>query len=268
MTETERLNKLINILCQEKSQYHKYNIPEDLHEKRKFLRALLNVRPPKPVSEEFLKLQDEELQEQLHNKGVITVDNGSNKLKYVLWQGDITRLKVDAIVNAANSQMLGCFIPLHRCIDNAIHSSAGVQLRLACQEIMRWKGTKEPTGKALITPAFNLPAKYVIHTVGPIVKQFFPTKQDCELLASCYRSCLEIADNNNLKSIAFCCISTGEFSFPNKEAAEIALSTINKYFSEHPDPTIKTIVFNTFKNKDFQIYSTLLNQYSNFYIFK
>lgn len=263
MTDIKRLDTLISFLFQEKTHSSKYKIPDDPDEKRKLLRVLLNIRPPKPISEEFLRLQDEELQEQLQYKGVVSIDNDFNKLEYILWQGDITRLKVDAVVNAANSQMLGCFIPLHRCIDNAIHSAAGVQLRLACEEIMRRKEMQEPTGEALITPAFNLPAKYVIHTVGPIVRKYFPTKHDCELLASCYRRCLEVAEENNLKSIAFCCISTGEFCFPNEEAAEIALSTVNNYFSEHTESTIKTVVFNVFKDKDYEIYSNLLGSYGN-----
>lgn len=174
----------------------------------------------------------------IKKKGTVNTDELAYKGRYAIWQGDITRLKVDAIVNAANSRMLGCFVPLHGCIDNAIHSAAGIQLRLVCNEIMNNKGHDEPTGEAVLTPAFNLPAKYVIHTVGQIVYGDRPTDEDCRLLASCYRSCLEAAESHRLESIAFCCISTGEFRFPNREAAVIALATVDSYFSKHPDSTI------------------------------
>lgn len=263
MTENDRLDILINTLIQESPQYRDLEIPENLVEKRNLLRALLNVRPPKPISDDFIRLQDIELQEQLTKKGVEVIEKDTAKRIYILWQGDITRVKVDAIVNAANSQMLGCFVPLHRCIDNAIHSAAGVQLRLACDEIMKVKGKEEPTGEAVFTPAFNLPAEYVIHTVGPIVYDDRPTLKECEQLASCYRRCLEVASDNNLKSVAFCCISTGEFRFPNEEAAEIAIETVNSYFTEHPDSSIKTVVFNVFKDNDYDIYSNLLKNYDN-----
>ncbi len=260
MIENERLDYLVGILLRENNEYSGIAIPGSVAEKRRLLRALMNVRPPLPVTDDFVALQDEELQKQLKEKGTVDVGELSYKGKgrYAIWQGDITRLKVDAIVNAANSRMLGCFVPLHGCIDNAIHSAAGVQLRLACNEIMNKKGHEEPTGEAIVTPGFNLPAKYVIHTVGPIVYGDRPTDEDCRLLASCYRSCLEAAEQYHLKSIAFCCISTGEFRFPNREAAEIALETVDSYFSEHPDSTIKKVIFNVFKDKDRQIYAQLL----------
>ncbi len=258
MTENGRLNYLIKILLRENNEYSGIAIPRSVAEKRRLLRALMNVRPPQPVTDELTALQDEELQKQLKEKGTVDADELSYKGRYAIWQGDITRLKVDAIVNAANSQMLGCFVPLHGCIDNVIHSAAGVQLRLACNEIMNKKGHDEPSGEAIVTPAFNLPARYVIHTVGPIVYSDRPTDEDCRLLASCYRSCLEAAEQYHLKSIAFCCISTGEFHFPNREAAEIALETVDSYFSEHPDSTIKKVIFNVFKDKDRQIYAQLL----------
>lgn len=258
MTENERLDNLIGILFGENDEYYGIPVPESVEEKRRLLQALMNVRPPRPMTEEFIALQDEELQGQLKEKGTVNADELAYQGRYAIWQGDITRLKVDAIVNAANSRMLGCFVPLHGCIDNAIHSAAGIQLRLVCNEIMNNKGHDEPTGEAVLTPAFNLPAKYVIHTVGPIVYGDRPTDEDCRLLASCYRSCLEAAESHRLESIAFCCISTGEFRFPNREAAVIALATVDRYFSDHPDSTIKKVIFNVFKDKDRQIYTELI----------
>lgn len=212
----------------------------------------MNVRPPMPASEEFLQVQDEELQVQLAEKGVVELAGQSLRE----WQGDITRLMVDAIVNAANSQMLGCFVPLHRCIDNAIHSAAGVQLRLACEEMMH--GTEEPTGSARMTPGFNLPTKYVIHTVGPIVTTSRPLRQQEVQLASCYSSCLDLADRHGLESIAFCCISTGEFRFPNDRACDIAVSTVRSWMASHPESSVKTVIFNTFKDIDHELYQNAL----------
>ena len=176
-----------------------------------------------------------------------------------LWQGDITRLRVDAIVNAANAQMLGCFHPLHKCIDNAIHSAAGVQLREECHWLMLQQGHPEPTGRAKITKAYNLPCKYVIHTVGPIIPDGIPTaSQKDQLAASCYRGIMACADENGLESVAFCCISTGEFRFPNRLAAEIAVQTVNDYLNAHPDCSVKQVVFNVFKDVDRDIYQRLL----------
>jgi O-acetyl-ADP-ribose deacetylase (regulator of RNase III) len=230
------------------------------------------VRWPKPVSEEFLRLQDEELQEQLQEKGIVdlnkpstfnsklstTLNSKPSTLNLTIWQGDITRLKVDAIVNAANSQMLGCFHPLHKCIDNAIHSAAGVQLREECYQLMLQQGHEEPTGQAKTTKAYNLPCKYVIHTVGPIIPNGIPTEFQKEQLASCYRSIMACAEENHLESLAFCCISTGEFRFPNQMAAEIAVRTVNDYLATHHDSSIKQLVFNVFKDIDWDIYRRLL----------
>ena len=230
-------------------------VPDSRQERRDLFRALMNVRPPEPVSEEFLQVQDEELQAQLAEKGVVEIVEKADKEK-IEWQGDITRLKVDAIVNAANSQMLGCFVPFHRCIDNAIHSAAGVQLRLACEEMMH--GTEEPTGSAQITPGFNLPAKYVIHTVGPIVTTPLPLRQQEAQLASCYTSCLDLAHKYGLASIAFCCISTGEFRFPNDRACIIAVSTVRSWMASHPESSVKTVIFNTFKDIDHELYKNAL----------
>lgn len=227
-------------------------IPDDLISQRKLLRALMNVRPPMPLDENFLKLQDEILTTEKFERGIITLSEIPDVAENIkIWQGDITRLEVDAIVNAANSALLGCFVPLHNCIDNAIHSAAGLQLRDACNKISTGN---EPAGAAKITPAFNLPAKFVIHTVGPIIYGDKPTAAEENLLASCYNSCLKIAVENNLKSIAFCCISTGEFHFPNKRAAEIATSTVKNFLAENK----LCVVFNVFKNIDAEIYRELL----------
>lgn len=226
-------------------------IPQDLKGKQ-LMRALMNIRPPKPASEIFLKRQDRELQWQLADKGIVAPQATGLQV----WQGDITRLKVDAIVNAANSELLGCFIPLHSCIDNAIHSAAGIQLRDACRRIMQAQGHEEATGTAKITPAFNLPARYVIHTVGPIVPDGLPTKEQERQLASCYRACLDLAEQYGLHSIAFCCISTGVFRFPRRRAAEIAVETAREY----PRKSIDTIVFNTFKDEDDHIYRQLIEE--------
>ena len=267
-----RLDYLIDYLLKEDPQYSEMQIPETVGEKRDLFRALRNVRWPKPVSEEFLRLQDEELQEQLLEKGIVdlnkpstfnsklstTLNSKPSTLNYILWQGDITRLKIDAIVNAANSQMLGCFHPLHKCIDNAIHSAAGVQLREECYQMMLQQGHEEPTGQAKITKSYNLPCKYVIHTVGPIIPTGIPTPLQKEQLASCYRSIMQLADENHLESIAFCCISTGEFRFPNQLAAEIAVQTVKNYLTEHPDCSVKQLVFNVFKEVDKRIYEGIL----------
>lgn len=249
-----RLDFLIDYLLKEDSQYSEMQVPSDLHGKRDLFRALCNVRWPKPVSEEFLRLQDEELQAQLQEKGVVELPD----VPMQIWQGDITRLKVDAIVNAANSQMLGCFHPLHKCIDNAIHSAAGVQLREECHRLMLQQGREEPTGQAKITKAYNLPCKYVIHTVGPIIPNGIPTEFQKEQLASCYRNIMTCADENNLESVAFCCISTGEFRFPNRLAADIAVQTVKDYLTTHPNCSVKQVVFNVFKDVDRDIYKRLL----------
>ena len=244
----DNLDMLIASLMNDDGQ--RLAIPHDLKGKQQLMRALMNVRPPLPATEEFLRRQDRELQWQMADKGIVE-PQGKGLL---VWQGDITRLKVDAIVNAANSELLGCFIPLHSCIDNAIHSAAGIQLREACYRIMRAQGHEEATGTAKITPGFNLPAKYVIHTVGPIIPDGQPTSEQEEQLASCYRSCLDIAEDYDLHSIAFCCISTGVFHFLRRRAAEIAVETARSY----PKKNIDTIIFNTFKDEDDHIYRQLV----------
>lgn len=256
MTQDERLDKLICYLLREKAEYKTIPIPDSAADKRRLLRSLMNVRPPAPVSEDFLKVQDEYLQGVLAEKQVIrTADLTPVQPGLYLWQGDITTLAADAIVNAANSAMLGCFVPCHGCIDNAIHSAAGVQLRLECARIMAQQQAEEPTGRVKITRAYNLPCRYVLHTVGPIIDGRV-TKQDRKLLASCYRSCLELAAAHGLKSIAFCCISTGEFHFPNELAAEIAIRTVKTYQQQNPNRM--EVIFNVFKDCDYEIYKKLL----------
>ncbi len=256
-SENKRLLWLCRYLLDENPRYRQMPVPDSLQERRDLFRALMNVRPPMPVSEEFLLIQDEQLQAQLAEKGVVEIAEKADK-EIIEWQGDITRLKVDAIVNAANSQMLGCFVPMHRCIDNAIHSASGVQLRLACEEMMH--GTEEPTGSARITSGFNLPAKYVIHTVGPIVTTSRPLRQQEVQLASCYSSCLDLANRHGLESIAFCCISTGEFRFPNDLACKIAVSTVRSWMARYPETSVKTVILNTFKDIDHDLYQNVLTK--------
>ena len=256
MTQMERRLYLIRELLKEQPEYEGLEIPEDEDGQKCLLRSLFNIRMPLPAGQDFLTVQDVYLQEETQRKGITDfADLQSVQEGIYLWQGDITTLRCDAIVNAANSQMLGCFVPCHGCIDNAIHTFAGVQLRLACAELMRRQGHEEETGKAKITPAFNLPCRYVLHTVGPIVGGRL-TKDDENLLASCYLSCLELAEQNSIKSIAFCCISTGEFRFPNEKAAEIAIQTVKDY-KKHTQSKIE-VIFNVFKETDLNIYRKLL----------
>lgn len=256
MRQGERRRYLIQALQQENEQYKKLAIPGDVAEQKQILRALFNIRMPILASDEFLEIQDAYLQEETKRKGITEFSDLQPITQGLyLWRGDITTLRCDAIVNAANSGLLGCFCPNHGCIDNAIHTFAGVQLRLACAELMKQQGHEERTGQAKITPAFNLPCSYVIHTVGPIIQGRL-TKKDKELLASCYRSCLELADRNNLKNIAFCCISTGEFHFSNNKAAQIAIQTVKDYKAQTHSEI--EVIFNVFKELDYNIYRELL----------
>lgn len=254
MEQSERRKNLIKYLLLESNQ--SATIPSDIVDQKRLFRALVNVRMPKPASEEFLKVQDKYLQEELRLKGITDIGDLLPVVPDLyLWQGDITTLKCDAIVNAANSQMLGCFCPNHGCIDNAIHTFAGVQLRQACAEIMKKQGHKESTGQAKITLGYNLPCKYILHTVGPIVYGTLTELHERQL-ASCYSSCLELADKKGLQSIAFCCISTGEFRFPNDRAAEIAIKIVKEY-KQQTGSKIK-VIFNVFKEYDHEIYARLL----------
>ena len=233
--QEERRIWLIRELQREMPQYQDIRIPVTEEEQWNLLRSLFNVRPPYPASQEFLKVQDEYLSELVRSRGIVDAESlPASELdpRITLWQGDITTLRCDAIVNAANSALLGCWQPCHSCIDNMIHSLSGVQLRIKCNEIMQAQGHEEETGTAKITPAYNLPCKYVLHTVGPIISGPL-RKEDCDLLAGCYQSCLELAAGNNVRSVAFCCISTGVFHFPQRRAAEIAVETVRQFLESH-----------------------------------
>jgi O-acetyl-ADP-ribose deacetylase (regulator of RNase III) len=250
MTRNERLDYLIDYLAPD------INKPYDVAEKWLLFRALVNVREPKPVSNDFLRVQDALLQELITEKGITDIEKMTPiRSNLYLWRGDITTLRVGAIVNAANSGMLGCFVPGHSCIDNAIHTFAGVQLRLECSEIMVRQEYPEQTGRAKITKAYNLPCEYILHTVGPIIKSKV-SRQDEELLASCYRSCLDLAVKYAIESVALCCISTGVFHFPHERAAEIAVTVVRSFLQEQSTK----VVFNVFAGQDYEIYSQLLKR--------
>ncbi|MBQ7513944.1 MAG: protein-ADP-ribose hydrolase [Prevotella sp.] len=247
MDRLENLKSIIMYLAADEHASHR--IPPSLEERQRMMRALMNVWEPREMTAEFLAMQNAELRRQCADRGVVTIEGEGLRL----WQGDITRLKVDAIVNAANAQGLGCWAPLHNCIDNCIHSAAGIQLRKECNDLLRGRLLK--TGEAMLTKGYNLPAKHVIHTVGPIIPDGAPTQEQEEQLAQCYRSCLDLAEQAGLESIAFCCISTGVFHFPNERAAEIAVKTVKRY----PRQSVKTVVFNVFLEKDYNIYQPLIN---------
>lgn len=256
MTQAERRIYLIKELLNEQPQYSGVNIPENSEGQRRLLRSLMNVRLAAPITDEFAVIQDEYLTEELNRKGITDIKELTPlKDGIYVWQGDITRLRAGAIVNAANSGMTGCYQPCHACIDNCIHTYAGIQLRNYCNELMEKQGFAEPTGQAKITPAYNLPCDYVIHTVGPIVQGKLNDRHR-QMLKSCYESCLDIAVENDVKSIAFCCISTGVFMFPNEEAARIAVETVYEY-RQRTGSKIE-VVFNVFKDYDKEIYEKLL----------
>lgn len=274
MTRLERLLFLNKILLNEMPRYREEAdaFPKTVYAQRRLFRSLMNVRPAGEISQDFLSEQDILLQEEATEKGIVSLfglptvadessgNSTSHEIpanKMILWQGDITRLAADGIVNAANSVLLGCFVPCHACIDNAIHSAAGVQLRNACDRLMKEQGHEEPAGRAKITPAFNLPSCYVLHTVGPIIAAGRnPTAKETALLSDCYRSCLELAARHQLQSIAFCCISTGEFHFPREQAANIAVKTVSDWLTCHDNAM--TVVFNVFKYEDMEVYRKVL----------
>lgn len=258
MTQEERRKYLIEYLLGEEQKIFPQKIPADKAGQEQLLRSLMNVRMPAPISRQFLQIQDAYLQERNKERGITelsTLKPVSSDPRLYIWQGDITTLACDAIVNACNSQMLGCFSPMHACIDNFIHTYAGVELRLKMYEIMTEQGHEEETGRAKITKGYNLPAKYILHTVGPII-QWEVTKEDEQLLADCYNSCLRLAAETGVTSIAFCCLSTGVFRFPQQRAAEIAVETVKKYLES--DDRIKKVIFNVFKDEDLRIYTKLL----------
>lgn len=256
MNQSERRIFLIQELLKEDNRYNGINVPTQAEEQKHLLRGLMNIRLPQTISNDFLAVQDAYLKEETKEKGITGPEDLTPiKNQIYLWQGDITTLRCDAIVNAANSGMTGCYVPNHQCIDNCIHTFAGVQLRLECAEIMNRQGYSEPTGRAKITRAYNLPCKYILHTVGPIISGSL-TKQDCDLLAGCYSSCLELADQNSLENVAFSCISTGEFHFPNDIAAQIAVKSVTEFVSRNT--SVKKVIFNVFKDMDREIYRKLL----------
>ena len=260
MNRIQQIQYLIQVLLKEMPAHQEQAraFPQDELSQRRLLRSLMNVRPPMPLDPSFLAVQDDLLSAEREEKGVVEADTLPDRPGHpgiTVWQGDITRLKADAIVDADNDRLLGCFVPCHGCIDNAIHSAAGLQLRDECNRLMEQQGRPEPTGQAKLTDGYNLPARYVLHTVGPIIHGRV-TPQDRELLASCYRSCLKLASEHELQSVAFCCISTGEFHFPNQEAARIAVQTV-KEFLQAPT-TVRKVIFNVFKDIDANIYDDLL----------
>lgn len=267
--QRDRLNFLLEQMKKDSGEYDDFAMPDSYEEKRVMLRSFMNIRMPGMISEETLSVQDAFLLEEARKKGIVqwmdipTIQEQYGSChayadKLSVWQGDITRLRVGAIVNAANSKLLGCFVPCHRCIDNAIHSAAGMQLREECSHIMNQKrirygkGYEEPTGTATITKGYNLPAEYVIHTVGPIVYHKL-TNDLCQDLRNCYKSVLECALRHGIRSIAFCCISTGEFRFPNEEAAKIAVDTVSHFLEQYGDK-VDRVIFNVFKNIDRELY--------------
>lgn len=256
MNQEERRRFLIGELLRECPSCGKQEIPAEAVCQKALLRGLMNIRRPEGISRRFLEVQDAYLQADLAERGITRLsDLHPVRDEIYIWRGDITTLECGAIVNAANSGMTGCYQPCHNCIDNCIHTYAGVQLRLKCAEIMERQGHEEPAGQAKITPAYNLPCDYVIHTVGPIVGGKL-TQRHCRQLASCYRSCLALADAYHVSSIAFCCISTGVFRFPNDKAAEIAVRTVQEYKAGTGSRI--EVIFNVFQEQDERIYRKLL----------
>ncbi len=262
MTHDQERAWLIARLKQESPMYKRIQVPADEQGQKDMLRSLLNIRMPSPVSREFLEVQDAYFRREAILKGIVdekTLTPCASDPRLYIWQGDITRLKADAIVNAANSGMTGCYTPLHNCIDNCIHSAAGIRLRLECARQMERQGHDEPTGQAKITPGYCLPAKHVLHTVGPIVDYGELKDEHRRLLRSSYESCLELAAQKELESVAFCCISTGVFMFPAEAAAKTAVTTVREFLDSHPDGSVKRVIFNVFSDRDKAIYDRLLN---------
>lgn len=260
LRQEERLAWLIDRLQKENPAWESCVQPALRRNKEDLLRALLTIRPPQPASADFLAVQDAYLRNEAEVRGIVNaaaLPCVPGQPRLALWQGDITRLAADAIVNAANSQLLGCFRPGHACIDNAIHAAAGIRLRLACHALMREQGHEEPTGRARITQGYNLPSGFVLHTVGPIIRGAV-RKRDAERLASCYSSCLELAAAHGLRSLAFCCISTGVFGFPRKAAAEIAVRSVRSFLDAHAG--LEKVIFNVFTREDYDIYQHILGQ--------
>jgi O-acetyl-ADP-ribose deacetylase (regulator of RNase III) len=263
ITQDQRLTRLVEVFKADSGEFGDLETPKSVQERRRVLRSLMNIRMPRPLPLEVLAMQDDYLRQRAAEKGVV----GLRDIPVVrggisLWQGDITRLAVDAIVNAANSQMLGCFVPMHSCIDNCIHSFAGVQLRSECaRQMSRLRAQYgpdyvQPTAVPMLTDGYNLPAKKVIHIVGPIVADTL-TEQLERDLANCYKNTLDLCRENGLRSVAFCCISTGVFRFPGERAAEIAVKTVSDWLIAHPG-AMDRVVFNVFKDEDKGYYERLI----------
>ena len=263
VTQEERLDYLVEEFKTDSGEYRNIETPKDTEGKRRVLRSLMNIRMPRNISSDVLRVQDEYLKGRSEEKGIVTLSDIPEIRKGLsIWQGDITRLSVDAIVNAANSQMLGCFVPMHTCIDNCIHTYAGVQLRAECSRQMNQlrirygRDYEQPTAVPMLTDGYNLPAKKVIHIVGPIVSQgtIFASQHKLtpaleKELADCYRNTLDMCKENGLNTVAFCCISTGVFHFPNKRAARIAVQTVTEWMDKHPE-AMERVIFNVFKDED------------------
>lgn len=261
MTQEQRLDDLVERFKRDSGEYADLEVGNSVEEKQRALRALMNIRPPRELDSETLRLQDEYLQERVRGNGTVHAEDipaTAANPRIAIWQGDITRLAADAIVNAANSRMLGCFVPCHACIDNCIHTFAGVQLRAECNRQMTalrsryGRGYEQPTAVPMLTDGYNLPAKKVVHIVGPIVQGRL-TKALEQDLADCYTNTLDLCAENDLKTVAFCCISTGVFHFPNDRAAEIAVKTVRDWLASHED-TMERVIFNVFKDEDKQLY--------------
>ena len=263
MTQDQRLDYLVEAFKADSGAYKDLQTPDDRQGRRRILRSLMNIRMPKRLSEDVLRVQNAYLSGRAEEKGIVRLsDIPKVRDGLSIWQGDITRLAVDAIVNAANAQMLGCFVPMHGCIDNCIHTFAGVQLRAECAGQMEklkkryGKDYEQPTAVPMLTEAYNLPARKVIHIVGPIVQGRLTSSLENDL-AACYRNTLDMCLENGLKSVAFCCISTGVFHFPNRRAAQIAVQTVTGWLSGHPG-TMERVIFNVFKEEDRVCYEQLL----------
>ena len=272
MNQNERLDYLVEQFKEDSVQYRNLETPADTAGKKRILRSLMNIRMPKMLPPAVLKIQDDYLQERNRENGIVEISDiptvaelGSKHAfadKLSVWQGDITRLAVDAIVNAANSQMLGCFVPMHTCIDNCIHTFAGVQLRAECNQKMKELRSEygpdyeQPTAVPMLTDGYNLPAKKIIHIVGPVVSGRLTASLEQDL-ADCYKNTLDLCMEKGIKSVAFCCISTGVFHFPNKRAAEIAAETVADWLVGHPD-AMERVIFNVYKDEDKEYYEAEL----------
>ena len=271
-TQAERLDYLVEAFKADSGKYRDLPVPEDGEGKKRILRSLMNIRMPKKMDGETLEVQDAYLQTRNREAGIVapadipTLAEAGSAHPFAallsIWQGDITRLAADAIVNAANSQMLGCFVPMHSCIDNCIHTYAGVQLRSECYRQMQALRAKcgrdyeQPTAEPMLTGGYNLPAKKVVHIVGPVVEGELTPALEREL-ARCYENTLELCRERGLKTVAFCCISTGVFRFPNARAAQIAAETVSRWLGEHPG-SMERVIFNVFKDEDRGYYEKLL----------